>query len=893
METNQSASVMKSEDEESEERHQSDHIAQSEGQQSERHAQLVTLHTGTINQVQSAARVNQSEDQNTTTTTMKDESEAWSEDGIRSEFKSRQQNGSEWIQSDKNSTDDKSGGYQSEESEYQSVTLTWQHPTPHTNVLLDIKSDKSDTRSPSDDEDNQSDKKSEMFVNKSDVTLRNGNQSEIRAMDGTAVKSENISVTINNKVNNKSEVKSATMTNNTLNQSEMTTDVSDSRNEMDNESDFNNNNNSNNNNNNSNNNNNISPPNKRDYETETIDQSEGYHAIQSDKKSDNQSAATATSAVSVQVQRGSESDESESSESDGSVSEPTDPQSDIQSEVNQSEPGPGVHQSEMSSGDIQSDTRNNSMHEIKRDPTSQNQSESIIGNKSDQISEIKSDHASNNQSEFTSDHKSDTKTKIKSDNARENQSDITENFQSDIQREITGENQGEITRKIQSDIMGKIQSDIQREITGENQSDIQSDIQRKITGENQSDITGENQSDIQSDIQRKITGELQSDTTEENQSDIQSDLTVEMLLQHNHHHSHQSDNNQSDPKRDLSSYYQSEPQRDPNTDLERDSLGGVTSLCPPSCFCEEEGPLITTRLSTRVLPMLSQAEYATCVGDGQWAPPVLPLGVSRVQVRGFLMPELGVAGLEALGGRGLRELQVSQCRLAHLRHAAFTALPDLDRLDLSDNRLTQLGPDSLRGLAALRHLDLSSNHLANLTRPFTWLGSLQHLNLRDNRLSRLARDTFTGLARVQYVNLDGNRIVWVDVAAFQHLTSLAHLILSNNPLSTLATLDFFGSRLQYIDVSNIGIQRVPQALTQFVRDLRLGKNSIREIHRGDLDSYPYLGLLVLDDNGLELLEEDALGRHEDLARLWLNGNRLNNILSPCHRRYETCTWRKT
>lgn len=290
----------------------------------------------------------------------------------------------------------------------------------------------------------------------------------------------------------------------------------------------------------------------------------------------------------------------------------------------------------------------------------------------------------------------------------------------------------------------------------------------------------------------------------------------------------------------------------------------------------------TSRLITRIssfLPLLIllQAEYATCVGDGQWAPPVLPPGVSRVQVRGFLMPELGVAGLEALGGRGLRELQVSQCRLAHLRHAAFTALPDLDRLDLSDNRLTQLGPDSLRGLAALRHLDLSSNHLANVTRPFTWLGSLQHLNLRDNRLSRLARDTFTGLARVQYVNLDGNRIVWVDVAAFQHLTSLAHLILSNNPLSTLATLDFFGSRLQYIDVSNIGIQRVPQALTQFVRDLRLGKNSIHEIHRGDLDSYPYLGLLVLDDNGLELLEEDALGRHEDLARLWLNGNRLTNI----------------
>ncbi|XP_045619119.2 uncharacterized protein [Procambarus clarkii] len=281
------------------------------------------------------------------------------------------------------------------------------------------------------------------------------------------------------------------------------------------------------------------------------------------------------------------------------------------------------------------------------------------------------------------------------------------------------------------------------------------------------------------------------------------------------------------------------------------------SPCPASCFCEEE------------------AGYATCVGDGQWAPPTLPAGLTRVELRGFLVPELGAAQLHHLPG--LRELQLNQCNLSRLYNDAFAAMAELDRLDLSENRLGVLGPDSFRGLRSLRHLDLSANRLANLTQPFTHLPTLQHLNLRDNALVSLTQDTFQGLDRVQYVNLDANKIVWVEVAAFQHLTSLAHLILSNNPLATLATLDFFGSRLQYIDVSNIGISRVPQALTQFVRDLRLAKNSIREIHRGDLDSYPYLGLLVLDDNALEVLEEDALGRHEYLARLWLNGNKLKTI----------------
>ncbi|ROT70400.1 Slit-like protein [Penaeus vannamei] len=263
------------------------------------------------------------------------------------------------------------------------------------------------------------------------------------------------------------------------------------------------------------------------------------------------------------------------------------------------------------------------------------------------------------------------------------------------------------------------------------------------------------------------------------------------------------------------------------------------------------------------------------VGDSQWAPPSLPPGLTRVELRNFLVPELGAAQLQQLPD--LRELQLNQCNLSRLLDDAFSRLPQLERLDLSENQLVRLGPDVFTGLSALHTWTCRANRLANLTRPFAHLSWLQHLNLKDNNLTALTHDTFQGLDRVQYVNLDGNLIASVDVAAFQHLTGLAHLILSNNPLSSLATLDFFGSRLQYIDVSNIGIARVPQALTQFVRDLRLAKNAIREIHRGDLDSYPYLGLLVLDDNGLQLLEEDALGRHEYLARLWLNGNSLQAV----------------
>ncbi|KAL7633298.1 UNVERIFIED_CONTAM: hypothetical protein RMT77_016403 [Armadillidium vulgare] len=336
---------------------------------------------------------------------------------------------------------------------------------------------------------------------------------------------------------------------------------------------------------------------------------------------------------------------------------------------------------------------------------------------------------------------------------------------------------------------------------------------------------------------QKIFGELNGKLTSSDDEDESEDLIIKM---------------RNDPSDTSGS------NRDPISKVSQIVRLGFSEEgeCPHSCFCEVE------------------ESYVSCIGDGQWNPPLIPSSLSRLELRSFFIPELETACVHL---QGLKELQLQQCNLSKLHEDAFSKVTTLDRLDLSRNHLELLGPNQLRGLSSLKHLDLSSNDLKTLNRPFMFLTELEHLNLKGNKLKELDADTFDGLDKVQYVNLDGNNISSVSVASFQHLGSLAHLILSNNPLSNLARLNFFGSRLQYIDVSNIGIERVPQALTQFVRDLRLAKNNVREIHRGDLDSYPYLGLLVLDDNGLEILEEDALGRHEYLARLWLNGNKLKAI----------------
>uniref|UniRef100_T1IWD5 LRRCT domain-containing protein n=1 Tax=Strigamia maritima TaxID=126957 RepID=T1IWD5_STRMM len=282
--------------------------------------------------------------------------------------------------------------------------------------------------------------------------------------------------------------------------------------------------------------------------------------------------------------------------------------------------------------------------------------------------------------------------------------------------------------------------------------------------------------------------------------------------------------------------------------------------CPSACYCDDSWV------------------YVNCVGDGILeVPQDIPSTVSRLELRNFAMGTLTAIHLTGLNN--MTELKLQQTQIEKIDDGTFAGLSRLVRLDLSQNFLENITRNTFSGLLTLRYFDLSSNQLVNMSGAFEDMENIEQLNLRDNQLKHLTSETFVGLQRVQYLNLDSNDIATIDIGTFQSLTHLVHLILSNNPLSNLTRLDFFSARLLYIDVSHVGILRVPQSLTQMVRDLRLAKNNLTHIRRGDFDSYPHLGLLVLDDNQITEIENDALGRQESLLRLWLNGNLLRKVPS--------------
>lgn len=115
-------------------------------------------------------------------------------------------------------------------------------------------------------------------------------------------------------------------------------------------------------------------------------------------------------------------------------------------------------------------------------------------------------------------------------------------------------------------------------------------------------------------------------------------------------------------------------------------------------------------------------------------------------------------------------------------------LPHLVHLDLSGNRLQSLSLVSFGRLPALRTLRLGRNDFVHLYGPtietIIAMPALQALELSDNRLDTVPASLLEHLSELDELALDGNRLTKVP-AALGLATNLRSLQLGNNPLGNL------------------------------------------------------------------------------------------------------------
>ncbi|EMP27923.1 Slit like protein 1 protein, partial [Chelonia mydas] len=127
----------------------------------------------------------------------------------------------------------------------------------------------------------------------------------------------------------------------------------------------------------------------------------------------------------------------------------------------------------------------------------------------------------------------------------------------------------------------------------------------------------------------------------------------------------------------------------------------------------------------------------------------------------------------------------------------FKNLPNLKKINLSNNKVTEIEDGAFEGAASVSELHLTANQLESVRGGmFRGLAGLRTLMLRNNRISCIHNDSFTGLRSVRLLSLYDNQISTIAPGAFDTLQSLSTLNLLANPFDCNCRLAWLGDWLR-------------------------------------------------------------------------------------------------
>ena len=203
--------------------------------------------------------------------------------------------------------------------------------------------------------------------------------------------------------------------------------------------------------------------------------------------------------------------------------------------------------------------------------------------------------------------------------------------------------------------------------------------------------------------------------------------------------------------------------------------------------------------------------------------------------------------------RTLDELDLSDNLLTAIMPNSLSGV-QVHRISLNNNLISELTGDSFAGIQHVSSMDLCHNqlHMINADVFVPLATQLTELKLCYNRLSALSSRVFATLTQVSILDLSGNELKTVPTSALQHLTSLSEINLRNNRLKKIAEYSFADIPLQKIDLGN---NASPMHINEkaFCGLEPSSSNQDQRMHASELD-IPGLRELVLDHNGLGSFE---------------------------------------
>lgn len=265
----------------------------------------------------------------------------------------------------------------------------------------------------------------------------------------------------------------------------------------------------------------------------------------------------------------------------------------------------------------------------------------------------------------------------------------------------------------------------------------------------------------------------------------------------------------------------------------------------------------------------------------------------------------------------------------------FKKLPNLRKINLSNNRIKEVREGVFDGAAGVQELMLTGNQLETMHgRMFRGLSGLKTLMLRSNLISCINNDTFAGLSSVRLLSLYDNRITTISPGAFTTLVSLSTINLLSNPFNCNCHMAWLGRWLRkrrivsgnprcqkpfflkeipiqdvaiqdftcegneenscqlsprcpeqctcvetVVRCSNRGLRALPKGMPKDVTELYLEGNHLTAVPK-ELSTFRQLTLIDLSNNSISMLTNHTFSNMSHLSTLILSYNRLRCI--PVH-----------
>ncbi|XP_072384111.1 leucine-rich repeat, immunoglobulin-like domain and transmembrane domain-containing protein 2 [Diabrotica undecimpunctata] len=163
-------------------------------------------------------------------------------------------------------------------------------------------------------------------------------------------------------------------------------------------------------------------------------------------------------------------------------------------------------------------------------------------------------------------------------------------------------------------------------------------------------------------------------------------------------------------------------------------------------------------------------------------PGTLDEGMQVLDLSGNFLSKLPKAAFRSVGLLNLQRVYLSRAGLTEIHRDAFVDLIILVEIDLSDNEIYSLHPETFHGNERLRILYLNGNPLKELVRAqFPTLPHLRTLELENCHLKVINRETFIHLTALETLNLKYNLLQNLSETTFMNFAQLKTLALDGNP----------------------------------------------------------------------------------------------------------------